>query len=124
MTSYVRGRVLSVTHALRGLVVLVRSEPNARIHVLASLLAVLASACFRISALEWALVVFAITGVWVAEALNTAIESVVDRVSPERHPLSGRAKDDAAGGVLAAATGALVIAALVFGPRVLILCGL
>ena len=124
MNSYFRGRLLSVTHALRGLTALFRSEPNAKIHAFATLLAVLASVFFRISPVEWALVAFAITGVWVAEAMNTAIESVVDRVSSEIHPLSGRAKDVAAGGVLVAAVGSLIIAGLVFGPRILALCGL
>ena len=124
MNSYFRGRLLSVPHALRGLTALFRSEPNAKIHAFATLLAVLASVFFRISPVEWALVAFAITGVWVAEAMNTAIESVVDRVSSEIHPLSGRAKDVAAGGVLVAAFGAMVIAVIVFGPRILALCGL
>lgn len=123
MKRYFRGRVLSVTHALRGLADLIRSEPNARLHAAATLLALLASFLFRISPVEWALVVFAIAGVWAAEALNTAIESVVDRVSPEVHPLSGRAKDMAAGGVLVAAIGAVVVAGLVFGPRILTLIG-
>ena len=112
-----------MSHALRGLTALIRSEPNAQIHAVATVLAIIAALFFRISPIEWALVVFAITGVWVAEALNTAIESVVDRVSSEIHPLSGRAKDVAAGGVLVAAIGALLVAGFVFGPRVLKLFG-
>ena len=124
MKHYFRGRVLSVAHALRGLADLICSESNARLHAVATIVALLASVLFRISPVEWALVVFAIAGVWAAEALNTAIESVVDRVSPEIHPLSGRAKDMAAGGVLVAAIGAVVVAGLVFGPRILTLIGI
>ena len=73
---------------------------------------------FGLSRIEWGLVVFAITLVWTAEAVNTAIESVVDLVSPERHPVAGRAKDAAAGAVLAAAIGAALIGACVFGSRI------
>ena len=50
-------------------------------------------------AVEWCIVVLAMAGVWISEALNTAIEAVVDPASPDRHPLAGRAKDVAAGAV-------------------------
>ena len=62
--------------------------------------------------------VAAIGLVWTAEGVNTAIEAVVDLVSPDSHPLAGRAKDVAAGAVLCAAIAALVIGVLIFGPRV------
>ena len=58
-------------------------------------------------------------GVWTAEALNTAIEFLVDLASPELHPLAAKAKDVAAGAVLVAAIGSLVVGVLVFGPHVL-----
>ena len=56
--------------------------------------------------------------VWTAEALNTALELLTDRVSPEFHPLAGRAKDAAAGGVLMAAVGSFIVGAIVFVPYV------
>ena len=69
--------------------------------------------------LEWAVLVLAISTVWVAEALNTAIEFVVDLASPGYHPLAGKAKDVAAGAVLLASFFAVVIGVLVLGPRIL-----
>jgi diacylglycerol kinase (ATP) len=57
--------------------------------------------------------------VWTAEALNTAFESLCDVASPEFHPMVERAKDVAAGAVLVAAIGSVVIGLLVFGPRLL-----
>jgi diacylglycerol kinase (ATP) len=57
--------------------------------------------------------------VWVAEALNTSIEYLVDLASPEIHPLAGKAKDVAAGAVLVAAIGSAVIGGLVFGPHLM-----
>ncbi|TGE26802.1 diacylglycerol kinase family protein [Hymenobacter metallicola] len=73
---------------------------------------------FGISRLEWALVSLAIGTVWTAELLNTAIEVVVNLVSPGYHPLAGKAKDIASGAVLMAGFGALGVGLLIFGPRV------
>jgi diacylglycerol kinase (ATP) len=118
-TSYLSGRLRSFGHAFRGLKVLIQTQHNARIHAVATILVVAAGALFRISITQWALIALAIACVWAAEALNTAIEFVVDLVSPESHPLAGKAKDVAAGGVLLAAIGAAFVGGLVFGPYVL-----
>ena len=114
-----RGRLLrSFGYAFRGIGILLRTQANARIHATATVLVMAAGFWFRISRGEWCAVTAAIGLVWTAEGLNTAIEAVVDLTSPEPHPLAGRAKDVAAGAVLCAAIAALVIGALIFGPRV------
>ena len=118
-SSYLNGRLRSFGHAFRGLKALLQSQHNARIHVVATVLAVAAGALLGISSAEWALVALAVAGVWVAEALNTAIEFLVDLASPEHHPLAAKAKDVAAGAVLIAAVGSLAVGVLVFGPHVL-----
>lgn len=100
---------------------LLRTEANARIHAAATVIVVVAGFAFGISRGEWCAVVAAIGLVWTAEGLNTALEAIVDLVSPEIHPLAGRAKDLAAGAVLLATFAAVVIGLLVFGPRVLAL---
>lgn len=117
--SYLNGRLRSFGHAFRGLRVLLQSQHNARIHALATVLVVAAGALCAISAAEWALVALAVAAVWTAEALNTAIEFLVDLASPEHHPLAAKAKDVAAGAVLVAALGSLAVAVLVFGPHLL-----
>ena len=117
--SYLTGRLRSFGHALRGLKVLVQTQHNARIHAVATALVVAAGALLRISPNDWALIALAVACVWAAEALNTAIEFVVDLVSPDRHPLAAKAKDVAAGAVLVAAIGAAVVGAIVFGPHIL-----
>ena len=117
--SYLNGRLRSFGHAFLGLKVLLQTQHNARIHALATLLVVAAGALFRISLLEWALVVLAVAGVWATEALNTAIEFLVDLASPGFHPLAAKAKDVAAGAVLVAAIASLAVGVLVFGPHVL-----
>ena len=55
---------------------------------------------FRISAIEWLVLIVAIALVFCAEALNTALERTVDLLEPERHPVARDAKDLAAAGVL------------------------
>ena len=116
---YLSARLRSFGHAFRGLKLLLQTQPNARIHAVATVLVVAAGALLRIAPAEWALIVLAIVCVWVAEALNTSIEFLVDLASPEPHPLAGKAKDVAAGAVLAAAIGSAIIGGFVFGPHVL-----
>lgn len=109
-------RLRSFVYALRGVRTLIFSQPNARIHALATLLAVGVGLAADLGRLEWALVILAIVGVWGAEALNTALELLCDVASPDFHPLVEKAKDIAAGAVLMAALGAAVLGVLVFGP--------
>lgn len=116
---YLSGRLRSFGHAIRGLKVLLQTQHNARIHAWATALVLAAGGVFEISASEWALIVLAIVAVWVAEALNTAVEFLVDLAAPEPHPLAGKAKDVAAGAVLVAAVGAAVVGGFVFGPYLL-----
>ncbi len=122
-TSYLTGRLRSFGHAFRGLGLLLRTQHNARIHAVASVLVVAAGTVFRISPTEWTLIVLAILCVWATEAVNTSIEFLVDLASPDRHPLAAKAKDVAAGAVLVAATGAAIVGVLVFGPHVLRILG-
>jgi diacylglycerol kinase len=93
----------SVGHALRGLAFLLKQERNARIHAVISLLVAGLATFLRIDANGWCWLIVAMTMVWIAEALNTAIERLADRVSTEKHRLIGQAKDLAAGAVLVAA---------------------
>lgn len=75
------------------------------------------AAWIGVSALEWAALAMAIALVMAAEALNTAIEHVVDLASPEWHPLARDAKDVAAAAVLICSIGAAVVGLLVFVPH-------
>nr|WP_262905350.1 diacylglycerol kinase family protein [Hymenobacter nitidus] len=113
-----RRRIASFGHAFRGVVSALRSEVHLRFHALATVIVIGLGFYFDISGLEWALVALAVGTVWSAELVNTAVEAVVDLVSPDYHPLAGKAKDVAAGAVLVAAFAALAVGLLVFGPRV------
>jgi len=98
------------------------SQHNAWIHAVATAVVVGAGLMTRLSAAEWCAIVLAIVAVWVAEGLNTALEFLADATNPAFHPLIGKAKDVAAGAVLLAAIGAVVVGLLVFGPHVRQLC--
>jgi diacylglycerol kinase (ATP) len=119
-----RRRAASFGHAFRGVVVALRSELHLQFHAVATVLVLGLGGYFGLSGLEWALVSLAVASVWAAELFNTAIETLTNLVSPGYHPLAGKAKDVAAGAVLLAALGALVVGALVFGPKVGALLGL
>lgn len=107
-------------HATRGLKVASRQR-NFRIELAAASLVLLAGWQLQVSASDWALLVLCIFWVLGMEAINTAVETLADRVSREREPMLGRAKDIAAGSVLLAACGAAVIGLIVFLPRLIAL---
>lgn len=115
---HLRRRADSFGHAFRGVAAALRSEVHLRFHALATVVVIGMGFYFTISRTEWALVALAVGTVWTAELANTAIEALTDLVSPEHHPLAGKAKDVAAGAVLLAALAALVVGVLLFAPRV------
>jgi diacylglycerol kinase (ATP) len=106
-------------YAVAGLSLLVQTQRNARIHILAALLVTAAGLFFCLSPMEWIPIVLAVASVWITEALNTAIECLADVVSPAYHPKVKQAKDLAAGAVLLAAVGSILVGLLIFGPHVL-----
>jgi diacylglycerol kinase (ATP) len=117
----ISARLRSFQHAIRGMGIMLRTQHNAWIHALATVAALVAGLVLGISRVEWLAILLSIMAVWVAEALNTAFESLCDVASPEFHPAVERAKDVAAGAVLIAAIVAVWVGVLVFGPRILAL---
>ncbi len=111
----------SFAYAGSGIVYLFRNEPNARIHLALTIVAVLLALLLGFSRTEWAILALTIGLVLVAEALNTAIEAAIDLVSPDFHPRARVAKDVSAGAVAMAAITALVVALFLFLPKLLAL---
>lgn len=114
-----RARLHSMGHAWRGLRWMLRTQANARLHLAATLIVIAAGLALHLAAGEWTLLALTIALVWVAEAVNTAIECLADALHPEHHPLIGRAKDVAAAGVLLASIGAMTVATLILLQHVL-----
>jgi diacylglycerol kinase (ATP) len=114
--SWLSQRLASFGYAFTGIAQLASGEANARIHALASIAVLVLALLFGIDATGWAILILAIGLVWTAEGMNTAIEALSDRVSPDQDPAVGRAKDVAAGAVLLAALAAAAAGFLVLGP--------
>lgn len=109
-------RLRSFVYAGRGIRKMIASQPNARLHALATCAVVGLGLALRVSRLEWIALVGATMAVWTAEAINTAFEHLCDVASPGFHPLVEAAKDVAAGAVLICAVGAAIIGVVVLGP--------
>lgn len=114
----VKKRVESFEFAFKGLATLVRTQPNAKFHLFATVCVVALGLFLNISYTDWAIIALAIGSVWAAEALNTGLEFLADKVAPEWHKLVGNAKDAAAGGVLAVSITAAVAGLLIFLPYI------
>ena len=113
------GRIRSFKYAFAGIWTMLKSQQNAWVHVFATVAVVTVGFVLGISPAEWCWLVIAIIAVWMAEALNTAIEFLADVASPEFHPLVKKAKDVSAGAVLISAIGAIIIGIIIIGPYVL-----
>jgi diacylglycerol kinase len=106
-------------YAGRGVWYVVATQRNMRVHLAAALAVVVAGLVVGVSATDWACLAVAIGLVLTAEAVNTVIETVVDLITTEYHPLAKAAKDAAAGAVLLASAAAVGVAVAVFLPRLL-----
>lgn len=104
-------------YAFSGLWYALRTQRNARVHALIATLAIGMGILLHISAVEFAMIFVAITGVFLAEMFNTVFELCVDLASPEYHPLAKIAKDVSAGAVLLSAMLSVVIGLFIFGPH-------
>ncbi len=112
-----RGRLKSFSFAFNGIASFFRYEHNAWIHGIAALLVIAAAIIIKVSVTEMMLIIISIALVWIAEMCNTAIEKIMDHLSPETHPSVKVIKDLAAGAVLVAAFSAFVLGLIIFVPR-------
>lgn len=111
----------SFKFAFDGLSEVTRNEPNFQIHLVIGSAALITGVLLQISSGEWLLLLFAISFVLILELFNTAMEKIVDLVSPEIHPKAKIAKDVSAAAVLISATIAIVVGFILFLPKILVL---
>lgn len=114
----IRKALKSFRYAGVGMYDLFRQENNAKIHLIAAALIVIAGFCFSLSVTEWCIIIIQIALVWSAEAFNTAIEKLADTVTSDYHPSIKIVKDVAAAGVLILAISAVIVAAIIFFPKI------
>ena len=116
-----RKRGKAFVYAWQGMKALLRYEHNARIHLVAAVVAVAAGIFFGISAVEWCLITLCIALVISAEALNSAVEALADKITLEHDPLIGRAKDFGATAVTLLAMAAMIVGCVIFIPYIIAL---
>lgn len=111
-------RLRSFNYAFRGMGIFFQLGGNLYLHLGAAVAVVGAGFYFYLQPWEWVAVVVAMGFVLAAECFNTALEEVVNLVSPDFHPVAGRAKDLSAAAVLISAAMAAVVGIIVFLPHI------
>ena len=111
-------RILSFKYAGEGIWGALKTEPNLKFHFLAAFLVCILGLFFRITKIEWMVLLTTIGLIISLELTNTAIETVVNSFTEDIHPAAKKAKDVAAGAVLIAAITALIIGILIFYPYI------
>lgn len=109
-------RARSFSYAFQGWAYVLRTQRNAWIHTFVTLIVLALAFWLRLPRVEWAILLLTLMAVWMAELINTALESVVDLTMLDPHPLAKIAKDVAAAAVLVGALGAVLIGLLILGP--------
>jgi diacylglycerol kinase len=110
--------LLGFVFAFQGLSVLIKSERNFKFHLFAFLCVSIAGFYFQIEKTEWLAILIISSIILTAEAINSAIEKLCNHLHPEIHPSIKSVKDIAAAAVLLSAISAIVIAGIIFLPRI------
>jgi diacylglycerol kinase len=119
MRLFLYSRLQSFKYAFAGLEYVLRTQKNAWIHAVITGLVVCVGIWLALPAQSWAILFLTIGIVWMAECMNTAVEAVLDLVSPQKHPLAKIGKDAAAAGVLVVAFSAVLVGLVILGPALI-----
>jgi len=116
---YWEKRKLAFGYAIKGILCFFKEEAHAKIHLTLAIGVIAAGFIYQLSFTEWVSCLLCIALVLVAEMFNSALENIIDLVSPNHHNLAGRAKDIGAGAVLVASTISAGIGLWIFVPKIL-----
>ena len=115
----IQKRLLSFKYAFNGIAYLYKTQPNLWIHTVVMFVALGLNIVLKISLTEWAIILIVMAMVLVGEIFNTAIELIVDFISPEYNKKAGIIKDVAAGGVLLTVFVAVIVGFLIYLPKII-----
>ncbi|MDE3740229.1 diacylglycerol kinase family protein [Maribacter polysaccharolyticus] len=115
--SFLQNRIRSVGIALKGALLLIKTEASIKIQVFIALVVTAGGFYFNISATEWIFQIFAISMVLGIEGLNTAVEKLSDFVKPGYDHKIGFIKDISAGAVMLVSIGASIIGLIIYIPK-------
>ncbi len=116
--NYFKERLASFKYAIAGIVDIIKSQANPKIHLIIASLAIVGGIYLNISIVEWCMIILCIVLVLSAETFNSAIEYLADLATPDYHLLAQKTKDAAAGAVLIAAMGAAIVGSIIFLPKI------
>lgn len=119
--NFIIGRIRSIKFSFRGIWFLITTESSVKVQVFISFIVIFFGFYFQISATEWLIQTLIIGLVFVAESLNTGIEKLADFVHPEYHKKIGFIKDVSAGASGIAAIISLIIAGIIYIPKIALL---
>jgi diacylglycerol kinase len=117
-------RLHAFRHAFAGMAHVLRTQRNAWIHAVMTVLVVILGLWLRIAWTQWPPLLLAVALVWMAEFINSALEAIVDLASPGRHPLARVGKDVGAAAVLIAAVAAAAVGLIILLPPLLARLGI
>lgn len=115
----IASRLRSFIYAYKGITFALSTQHNLIVHICLALIAIVLGFILNISSLEWVSIIIVIGIVLTSELINTALELLVDIISPEKNKTAGRVKDLAAGAVLISAIAALIIGIIIFLPKII-----
>ncbi len=122
LLKYLKQRISGFKYAFNGLCYVFKTQANMKIHFVAMILVILAGFYFRVSTTEWLFLILTIAFVLISEVINTAIEEIVNFISPKYNTQAGIIKDLAAAFVLLSAIFAVVVGTIIFAPKILSQC--
>jgi len=111
-------RILSFKYAFNGIAYIYKTQHNSWIHTIFMVLAITLNIVLKIDLIEWAVILIVMSIVLVAEIFNTAIELIIDFISPNYNKIAGIVKDVAAGGVLLTVFFAVAVGGIIYLPKI------
>ena len=113
-------RTASFSYALAGWLYMLRRQKNTRIQAVASILVMVLAVWLQVESMGLALIVLAVTFVWMAEFINAAVEAAINIAAPDIHPMAKVGKDVASAAVLLGVVASVIVGLLVLGPPLLV----
>ena len=114
----IKSRLLSFKFAIKGLKSLIKNEHNARVHLVAAIVAIILGIILKISASEWSVLIVVIGVVFLSELFNSSIETIADFVQPEWDDKIRIVKDYSAAAVIISAIISLIVGGIIFIPKI------
>lgn len=109
----------SFVYAFEGIKILLKEEHNYVFHTFASIIAIILGFIYKLSSIEWCIVILTIGFVIVTETLNTSIENIMDFVCPDKNRIVKKIKDLSAAAVFVSAVSAFVVGLIIYLPKIL-----